>query len=71
MPIVDRFDFTEQERRFTAACAWLEDLGISVNGTRAAEYRGLLRRVAEYHERGRIRRIDTRSRLSVTSECGS
>jgi hypothetical protein len=54
VPLVERFNYAEQERRFIAACDWFESAGVTLNTTRAAEYRRLLREIADYHSRGDI-----------------
>ncbi len=49
-----RFSYREHAEQFAAACDWLIDLGVSVDSTRAAEYRAMLAAIAEYYEAGKI-----------------
>jgi hypothetical protein len=49
-----RFTYRQHAEQFAAACDWLIDLGVSIDSTRAGEYRGLLAAIAEYYETGKI-----------------
>lgn len=54
MPLVERYDYREGERRFHEACEWLRSKGIAVDRTRAGKYERLLRDLADYYSRGAI-----------------
>jgi hypothetical protein len=54
MPLVDRFNYREHERRFRAACEWIRSKGIAVDATRVGCYERLLAEIADYHESGAI-----------------
>ena len=49
-----RFTYRQHAEQFAAACDWLIDLGVSIDSTRASEYRALLASIAEYYETGKI-----------------
>ena len=49
-----RFSYSEHSEQFATAYDWLIGLGVSVDSTRAAEYRALLAAIAEYYEAGKI-----------------
>jgi len=49
-----RFSYREHAEQFAAACDWLIGLGVSVDSTRAAEYRARLAAITEYYEAGKI-----------------
>jgi hypothetical protein len=59
MPLVDRFNYREHESRFQAACKWMRDKGIAIDGTRVGYYQGILAEVADYYERGAINELIT------------
>jgi hypothetical protein len=54
MPLVDRFNYREHERRFRAACEWMRGKGIAVDVTRVGYYEKVLEELADYHDRGAI-----------------